>query len=179
MTGARRWTPKWGAAISGSCANGAGMTFWSRFRLPLIAAALVIAVVGLYAISPFLSLWRLQRAADRNDLAALEQLIDFPAVRASLKEQATGGMRDKLGGVLPSRLVAGWITQAISPEVVNRTIDERVTPAGIAQMIKGAQIEHASFSDWTVFTFQTRTLKASARFSGFGWRVFWVQLPGL
>ncbi len=168
-----------GAADWASCANAAGMTPWSRFRLPLLAVALVIAGVGFYAISPFVALWRLQRAAERNDLATIEELIDFPAVRASLKEQATGEVRDDGKGVLPSRLVAGWITRAISPEVVNRTIDERVTPAGIAQLIKGAQIEHASFSDWTIFTFQTRTLKASARFSGFGWRVFWVQLPGL
>ena len=66
----------------------------------------------------------------------------------------------------------------LGPDLANRLIDERVTPAGAAQMIKGAKIERASFGGLTRFNFESRGLKASAKFSGFGWRVVWIGLPG-
>jgi hypothetical protein len=151
---------------------------WNRSRLTVVVAALVLAGVALYLISPLVSLWRLRQAAERYDTAALEEMIDFPAVRASLKEQASEAVRNKVGGVLRNRTVTGLIAGTLGPQVVDRLIDQRVTPAAIAQMIKGAQIEHASFSGPCVFTFQTANLKASTRFTGAGWRVFWVELPG-
>jgi hypothetical protein len=129
----------------------------------------IIVVVAFYVASPFVMLWRLQRAAERDDTAALEELIDFPAVRASLKEQATNAWT--------GRLISGLIGGSGS-EAVNQAIDQRVTPAAAAQLIKGARIEHAAFAGLNVFVFESGGLKASSRFNGFGWRVKSITLPG-
>ncbi len=153
------------------------MTAWNRTRI-LIPAAAVLAIVGLYAASPFYMLWRLQRAAERDDTATLEQLIDFPTVRAAMREDAAGALRDKLAGLVHNKLVAGLLGNAGGPEFVNRMIDEQVTPAGAAQMIKGAKMERASFAGLSRFDFEARGLKGSARFTGWGWRVVWIGLPG-
>lgn len=149
-----------------------------RFKIGVLAAGCVVAVMTAYFVSPFISLWRLQRAAEGNDTATLEELIDFPAVKASLKEQATGEMSGKTSSVLRVPTVTGFIMRALGPEVVNRAIDERATPAGVARLIKGAKIEHFSFTGLTEFTFRTQNITAAARFTGLGWRVFWVELPG-
>ena len=144
----------------------------------LAAAAVVLAILGLYAVSPFYMLWQLQRAAERDDTAALERLIDFPAVRAAMKEDAAKALRDKLAGAIHNKLVAGMMGRTAGPDFVNRLIDERATPAGAAQMIKGAKMERASFSGLTSFNFEAGGLKGSATFAGFGWRVVWIGLPG-
>jgi hypothetical protein len=150
---------------------------WTRPRI-LTAAAAGLAVVAIYFASPFYMLWQLQRAAERNDTATLERLIDFPTVRATMKAEAASSLRDQIGSVVNNKLVAGLLGGPIGPEVTNRAIDERVTPAAAAQMIKGAKVEHASFGGLTRFNFEARGLKASACFTGFGWRVVWVGLPG-
>ncbi len=153
------------------------MIAWIRPRI-LVLAAVVLAVVGLYVASPFYMLWQLQRAAERDDTAALEQLIDFPTVRAAMKAEAATVLGGTLAGAIKNKLAAGLLGGDIGPDLANRLIDERVTPAGAAQMIKGAKIERASFGGLTRFNFESRGLKASAKFNGFGWRVVWIGLPG-
>lgn len=159
------------------CVNGVCVITWNRPRL-LTVVAVVVATVGLYVSAPFLMLWRLRSAAERNDTGTLEQLLDFPAVRAGLKEQARSALRDQVASAIHSRLVAGWIGGTSSPEVVDRAIDERVTPAAAAQLIRDAKIEHAGFTGLTTFTFEARGINATARFSGFRWRVNSIRLPG-
>lgn len=151
------------------------MIFWTRRRL--VALAVLVIVVG-YAASPYWMLWRLQRAAERNDLAVVEELIDFPTVRTAMKGKASEAVRSKLAGVMDNKIVAGLLGNAIGPEVLNRLIDEQITPTMAARLIQGAQIEHAWFSSPRRFNFESRGLKATAGFRGFGWRVIWIGLPG-
>ena len=125
----------------------------------LAAAAVVLAILGLYAASPFYMLWRLQRAAERDDTATLEQLIDFPTVRAAMREDAAGVLRDKLAGFVNNKLVAGLLGKTGGPDFVNRMIDEQVTPIGAAQLIKGAKMDRASFGSLSRFTFRGRRVQ--------------------
>ena len=59
-----------------------------RRKLWVGAAVAAVAVfVGAYALSPVFAAQALIRAGKAGDAAALERLVDFPAFRASLKDE--------------------------------------------------------------------------------------------
>lgn len=115
------------------------MTIKINVRWVAIAAA-VIAVLFLatYVASPYMAAHALQTAAKKGDRDKLEQLVDFPAVRDSLKSQLMTAlsasmkddpeMRDNPFAALGMLMV---------PAIVNNAIDLYVTPDGIAAMTQG------------------------------------------
>ncbi|MBV8626289.1 MAG: DUF2939 domain-containing protein, partial [Paraburkholderia sp.] len=69
------------------------------FRWLLIAVIVIALVVTLgYAYaSPYIALDRLKRAADARDAETVNQYVDFPALRVSLKEQVAGLITHRFG----------------------------------------------------------------------------------
>lgn len=66
-------------------------------RKHLIAGAVITAVllVAGYAGSPFLAVHSLKGAAHKGDADKLSELVDFPAVRESMKSQLQAAMTAK------------------------------------------------------------------------------------
>ncbi|MGA9626798.1 MAG: DUF2939 domain-containing protein [Bryobacteraceae bacterium] len=105
----------------------------------LIPAALVLGWV--YA-SPYLAVRNLKQAALDGNTDSLREGVDFPALRASLKEelggqlskQALNEMKNDGNGfaALGSALVGGF---------VNLMIDQLVTPRGIASIVQGKRVD--------------------------------------
>jgi hypothetical protein len=105
----------------------------------VVPAALLLGWV--YA-SPYLAVRDLRRAALDGNADALREAVDFPALRASLKEELGGQVskqalaemkRDGNGfAALGSALVSGF---------VNLMIDQLVTPQGIANLVQGKRAE--------------------------------------
>lgn len=104
-----------------------------RRFLPLLSLLLCVAAAWLY-FAPYLTYRTLQRAADRGDVETLNEVVDFPALRASVKDnvrnsvsrgiQGDGGLMGALGGALAGALV--------SP-----LVDAAVTPTGISALTEG------------------------------------------
>ncbi|MCY1647753.1 DUF2939 domain-containing protein [Caulobacter sp. SL161] len=96
----------------------------------------VVALVAAYFGSPVLALHSLTEAAKTGDRAKLERLVDFPAVRESLKSQLKGAMtqafeedpelRDNPFAAFGQLLMVG---------VVDKAVDAYATPDAIAQMV--------------------------------------------
>ena len=80
-----------------------------KIAIGLVAAILGLALVACF-ISPFVAAQRLIRAARMGDVAGLEQTVDFPAFRASLK--------------------------MLAPSLVEGAVDGLVTPEGVAAMVR-------------------------------------------
>ncbi|HYW17673.1 MAG TPA: DUF2939 domain-containing protein [Allosphingosinicella sp.] len=85
-----------------------------RMTLALaMAALLALLAAGWWFGSPCWTLWRMREAAEAGDSEALAAYIDFPALRASTREQL-GRRLGPLGG-----LVAGpALDAAITPEAL-------------------------------------------------------------
>ena len=105
-----------------------------------IAAAAVIAVVGAWAAAPVFAGQALIRAAKAGDADKLERLVDFPALRASMK--------DELGRELARRIrndprVAdsglGGLGYVLAPMVLSGAVDTLITPEVVAQMVMTAE----------------------------------------
>lgn len=112
----------------------------NRKLLTGIAVAAVIAVVGVWAVAPVFAAQALVRAAKAGDADKLEQLVDFPALRASMK--------DELGRELARRIrndprVAdsglGGLGYVLAPMVLSGAVDTLITPEVVAQMVTTAE----------------------------------------
>lgn len=107
-------------------------------RRPILtaaAAAVALALVAAYAISPYLAMGALRAAAVDGDRDRLEELVDFPRVRESLKADLNAALLAKMKSDPDMRdnPFAG-LGLALAPMIVDRTIDAYVTPAGLAQL---------------------------------------------
>jgi hypothetical protein len=103
----------------------------------LTAAALAGALY--LAASPFLAVRSLQTAIEQRDSEALEDRIDFPALRENLKEQLNAFMiaraTEEQGGSPLGALAVG-----LASRFADGMVDSFVTPAGLAQAMSGEKM---------------------------------------
>lgn len=103
------------------------------------AAGVVAAVmsVGAYAASPLLAVRALQAAAQAGDADKLQRLVDFPAVRESLKGQLNALVIESMQSdpELRDNPFAGFAA-VLAPAIVNQAVDGYVTPDGLARMLQ-------------------------------------------
>jgi hypothetical protein len=101
---------------------------------------IAVLIVGAYFGSPWWTVWNLERAAKAGDAHAVAQVVDFPAVRASLSPQITVQLQaalereqQKPKGILDK------LTLFASKLFVPKPVDTLVTPEGVTYMIKTAK----------------------------------------
>jgi len=104
----------------------------------LVLLAVVVAVISFFA-APAVAFFGIRSAADANDVAGLSRLIDFSAVRQSLRPQLSGDpaamapaptfLEDPIGAVRRQ------IDQARPSASVD--VDAWLTPAALAALTRG------------------------------------------
>ncbi|WP_025599725.1 DUF2939 domain-containing protein [Burkholderia sp. WSM2230] len=106
---------------------------------PLIVTLLVIAVIaglGFEYASPYIALNNLKRAADARDAQTVNQYVDFPALRESLKQQVTSLLTRRLdshGNGNPLAAIGAMIGVAL----IGPLVDAYATPDGVAALLNG------------------------------------------
>ncbi|MEA3082907.1 MAG: hypothetical protein QOC89_604 [Paraburkholderia sp.] len=106
---------------------------------PLIVTLIVIAVIaalGFGYASPYMALNNLKRAADARDAQTVNEYVDFPALRESLKQQVTGLLSRRLdahGGGNPLAAIGAMIGVAL----IGPLVDAYATPDGVAALLNG------------------------------------------
>ena len=101
---------------------------------PLLAIAACAAVLWMY-FTPHIALRRIQAAAERGDSRELAELVDFPALRNSVKDEIRGAVSRSVSSDPgnPFGAVGGMIAGALAGPVVETV----VTPSGIAALTHG------------------------------------------
>src|SRR5207253_2740338 len=109
----------------------------NRLLVGIVGAALAIVGVA-YAVSPILAARSLSAAAREGDADQLQQLVDFQAVRESLKGQLTARVMASVQGSpeMANNPFAG-LAIAAAPMIVGQMIDGLVTPDGISAILTG------------------------------------------
>ncbi len=99
----------------------------------LVALALVFG--AWYAASPYYSLSGLRDAAVAGDADGLEDHVDFPSLRESIKGEFKTKLKVEAAkeDANPFLATAGLL---MADRVVDGMLDSMMTPSGIAQMIK-------------------------------------------
>jgi len=104
-----------------------------------VAAAVVVLILAaalafIYA-SPYIALNRVKRAADARDAQTVNEYVDFPALRASLKEQV-GALLTRRVDIQKSNPLA-IIGAMIGAALVGPLVDSYATPDGVAAILNG------------------------------------------
>jgi hypothetical protein len=102
-----------------------------------IGALLVVAATSF--ASPWWTLRDLQSAAARRDAAEVAALVDFPALRASVKDQVQHSLDRNLGMAGSDNPLAKF-GQALAATLVDPLVDAVVSPAGVAAMVEHGRI---------------------------------------
>jgi hypothetical protein len=115
----------------------------NRTRL-LTAGAIgaLLVVAGTSFASPWWTLHRLQAAAARHDGDAVAAQVDFPALRASVKEQVVASMGGAAAQTDGANPFAAFGT-AMAMALVNPLVDAIVSPTGVAAMVEHGRISIA------------------------------------
>jgi hypothetical protein len=141
-------------------------------RWILRIVAVLILIWAVYFVSPYVSLYGLAKAVEAKDVAAIEQRVNFRAVRVSVAKQlipayliATGresdlkGLRGQTVGGIGASFADPLIAQYLSPEALAGFLNDprSVAGGGTAGMALGG-IGASSIGDaWRLFiTAQTR-----------------------
>ena len=104
----------------------------------LLVMAVLFAGVWLY-FTPYLALNRLQAAAKARDTATMNELVDFPSLRGSVKENVRSAVERSVShSHNPLAVLGGMLAGAVASPVV----DAVVTPSGIAALTEGNRPGH-------------------------------------
>jgi hypothetical protein len=103
------------------------------FLTPFVFLALLFGAVWLY-FTPYLALRQLQKAAEAGDVETMNELVDFPALRESVKTGVSTAVAREIGDQgNPLARVGGMIAGTLAAPLVNTF----VSPEGIAALTRG------------------------------------------
>jgi hypothetical protein len=149
-------------------------------------ALVCFALLLIYGASPYFSFWRLTKALQSGDSAAINSHVDFPAVRASLKKQLVARFAGATAGH------KRWAN--LGPTLIDAIIDAYATPDGIAALLSNpgalknlqtprqfrfssgkpqdwSKVKYAFFTGPRSFVVEREGIKLRFRFTGLGWQL--------
>lgn len=124
----------------------------------LIAAAFALGAYWYY--SPYLAMSSMQTAAQNNDADTVNEHVDYPKLRESLKGQMSAMMTERLGKA--SSTGAEALGAALGMAMVHQFVEAFVRPEAVMQAMKSGKLDpkasegsparegNAKKPDWTV-----------------------------
>ena len=112
------------------------MTRTTRSVATALVVLILVAALGFIYASPYIVLNRVKRAADARDAQTVNQYVDFPALRASLKEQIAALLTRRVD-IQKSGNPLAIIGAMIGAAVVGPLVDSYATPDGVAAILNG------------------------------------------
>ncbi len=103
---------------------------------PFLFLAVLFAGVWLY-FTPYLALRKIQAAAERGDAETLNEMVDFPAFRESVKQGVRTAVSREISPNERSSNPFAAIGGMIAGALVGPMVDAFVTPEGIAALTNG------------------------------------------
>ncbi len=113
-----------------------------------LAVAAVAVFVLAWAAAPVFAAQALIRAAKAGDADRIEQLVDFPALRESLKDELNAELTAQMRRdprMAESQL--GGLGMMLAPMLLSGAIDATVTPEVVAQMVTTAEAPDPTVRD--------------------------------
>ncbi|WP_321815807.1 MULTISPECIES: DUF2939 domain-containing protein [unclassified Paraburkholderia] len=109
---------------------------WKKPVAIAVAAVAVVAALGYGYASPYIALNHLKQAADARDAVALNEYVDYPALRVSLKQQVGEMLQERIHAQHSSNplLMLGAV---IGSALIGPLVDAYATPEGVAALLNG------------------------------------------
>ena len=165
----------------------------------IVVAVLLVLALAAYVVSPFFYVSSLKGAFLAGDSSKLANLVDFPALRDSLKEEvATILTQQTKESPDSNQSPFAALTAFVGPAFLNRAVDMYCTPDAIADFVKKngrvqskttsfikipgpsdldwSKLKNFSFTGPTSFRIGTNHITLFARLEGFGWKVYRLEV---
>ncbi len=110
------------------------MRWTGRF---LVALILIWAI---YFFSPYVSLYGLAKAVEAKDVAAIEQRVNFPAVRSSLAKQLIPAYLKATGRESETQGVRGQAVVGLGATVADPLIARYLSPAALTELLNDPRL---------------------------------------
>lgn len=102
-----------------------------------VGLALIVVVLAVFAYaSPYLVLSRMRDAVQARDTDMLNRYVDYPALRASLKQQVTQMLSQRVDSQKLQHPLAA-LGALVGMAFVGPLVDAYATPDGVAALLKG------------------------------------------
>lgn len=104
---------------------------------------------GAYVAAPFYTAWTIREAVKSNDAAYLERKLEWPQVRASLKESLSKFALNSSGELIPSPDKPSWwqrMKAYFGKGAIDRFVDTAVTPTGLHGVLVMRRNYQSTFS---------------------------------
>jgi hypothetical protein len=165
----------------------------------IVVAVLAVLALAAYVVSPFFYVSSLKSAFLTGDSGKLADLVDFPALRDSLKEEfATILTQQTKESSDSNQSPFAALSAFVGPVFLNRAVDMYCTPEAIAGFVKKnnqaqsntqsfikipgpsdldwSKLKNFSFTGPTSFRIGTNHITLFARLEGFGWKVYRLEV---
>ncbi|CAD6536644.1 hypothetical protein LMG27952_03175 [Paraburkholderia hiiakae] len=109
---------------------------WKKPVAITVAVAMIVAALGYAYASPYIAVKHMKAAADARDAATLNEYVDYPALRLSLKQQVGEMLQRRVEGQHSSNplLILGAV---IGAALISPLVDAYATPDGVAALLNG------------------------------------------
>jgi hypothetical protein len=107
----------------------------SRARWIALVVVLLTLAFGAFVVSPWWSLAGFTQALKAGDKYRIELYVDFPRVKASLREQLNDKLAESVSSDLKDNPFAA-LGAMLGSAVVDRAVEAFVTPAGLARLMQ-------------------------------------------
>lgn len=124
------------AARSEPDSRGVGRRSHRGAMLGGLAGLFAVLFLGYVAAAPYITVYQIRQAMIDEDYYALEEYVDFPRVRESIKEQLSAAMMVEMNKELQGNPFAAF-GMAMGGVMVEKMVAAMITPAGLSQLTKG------------------------------------------
>ena len=103
-----------------------------KYKIGGVVLLLAVAAVAFYS-TPYIALYSIHRAVERNDAEAVSRYVDFPVLRENIREK----VMDHMAAITPpSSGVMGDLGQRLALVAANQMVDRLVTPEGVVMLME-------------------------------------------
>jgi Protein of unknown function (DUF2939) len=102
----------------------------------LLILPILLVIVLAYAAWPVWSAWQLRSAVKARDLPGIEVRVDWPTLRANLKQTIAANLKDESRSP-DAGAVSKALKRTLGPFVAGRVIEAAVTPRTLAYVLAG------------------------------------------
>src|SRR3954464_11322864 len=111
----------------------------NRMRWFLRSLVALFVVWAIYLVSPYVAFYRLAKAVEAKDIAAIKERVNFRAVRISLARQIASAYAKATGADQQASSPAGQIAVSAGTAVVDPLIAPYLTPEAIINFLTRGQ----------------------------------------
>ena len=107
-----------------------------KYAIAGVVIAVVVAAAVFYS-TPYIALYSIHRAVERNDAEAVSGFVDFPVLRENIREKVMDHMAGATGQQSGTGALGG-IGQILATAAANQMVDALVSPEGVMMLMEGA-----------------------------------------